>query len=213
MITILTGLQQEAEIFRVTGLQVLCGAAQRDKLADLIAADRKALVSAGCAGALAPDLAIGALTVASSVIQLDGSLYQPDAAWRAAVARTTNAALRPLFSHPTEVCATAAQRASLRARLHADVVDEESFAVAKLAQARGLPFLVLRSISDTADQTILPHDGEAQRPDGSEDIGPIVGDAIENPVEAFREGYGFERALETLRAAFGYLGPEFGLPT
>jgi adenosylhomocysteine nucleosidase len=211
-ITVLTGLQQEASIFRGTpGLQVLCGATQRDNLAGLVTRDCRALVSAGCAGALAPDLTIGALVVASAVIRLDGSLYLPDAQWRSAVVRRTNAALRPFFSHPTEVCATAAERAALRARLHADVVDEESFAVAQVAAARNLPFLVLRAISDAADQTILPHDTQAQRPDGSEDIGPVIGDALQNPIEAIREGIGFGiSAMGALEKAVHLLGADLG---
>jgi len=54
---------------------------------------------------------------------------------------------------------------------------------------------------------------QAQRPDGSEDIGPIIGDALRDPAEAIREGVGFGHSLDALRAAFRILGPTFGIPS
>lgn len=214
MITLLCGLKDEARIFSGTpGLQVFCGADQRDKLANLVPADCVGLVSAGCAGALASDLSVGDLVVASDVILIDGSEFAPNEQWAEAVGAKTGAVPRPFFSDPGEHAATPADKAALRDRLGADVVDEESFAVAQVAKAHGIPFLVLRAISDTADQTILPHDAQAQRPDGSEDIGPVIDDALRDPAEAFREAEGFGRSLDALRAAFRKLGPTFGLPT
>src|SRR5579871_6447345 len=148
MIALLCGLREEADIFRGHGgLQVLCGAAQRDRLAELVAPDCMALVSAGCAGALAPDLGIGALTVASSIILKDATSYSAPPSWWQPVARETGAQARPFFSCPTEQAATAHARAALRQSLRADVVDEESWAVSQLAEQRGVPFLVLRAIS------------------------------------------------------------------
>ncbi len=213
MITVLTGLSQEARIFQHHGgLQVLCGAAQRDGLAKLVGPECEALVSAGCAGALAPDLEIGALAVGTLVTLLDGTKYYPPATWLHRVGLITRAEPRPFFSCPTEQCATAAERAALRKKFTADMVDEESFAIAALGHARRLPWLVLRAISDTADQDVLPGDAAAMRPDGTEDIGPIIGDALRDPIEAIREGAGFAAAMQALRVAFGQLGPRFGLP-
>ncbi len=59
---------------------------------------------------------------------------------------------------------------------------------------------------------MLPGDAAAMRPDGTEDIGPIIGDALRDPIEAIREGAGFAAAMQALRVAFGQLGPRFGLP-
>lgn len=208
MITLLCGLQDEASIVRgYDGLQVLCGAAERDALASLADPKCVALVSFGVAGALAKDLNLGALVIADALVDLDGNAFSPDAGWLRRVAAKVDVDARIFFSNPTEVCATAAERAALRAKLGADVVDEESLAVAALAKARGLPFLILRAISDTADQDVLPGDAQAQRPDGSEDILPIIGDALRDPGEAIREAEGFGRALDALRAAFRVLGP------
>lgn len=212
-ITLVCGLQDEARIFRgAPGLQVLCGAAQRDMLSGLAAHDCRAIVSAGCAGALAPDLRIGALVMANSVVVPDGELHVPPLDWRAAVVGQAQAQARRFFSAPTEQAATPREKEALYLKFGAHVVDEESWAVAQVARARGLPWLVLRAISDAADQTILPDDDKAQRPDGSEDIGPVIGDALRDPAEALREAEGFGRSLDALRAAFRILGPTFGLP-
>lgn len=217
MIVVLTGLHEEADIFRgQPGLMVLCGATQRDNLANLVPTGVTALVSAGCAGGLSSDLKLGDLTVASKVYLLDNTLYVIDTNWTGAVTKLTGAAPLPFFSCPTEQCATAAQRATLRAQYGTDVVDEESWAVAQVALARKLPFLVLRTISDTADETLPPADSDAINPDGSENIGAIIEDVFKDPSQIgglIRDGKGFEAALDSLRKAFSILGPSFGLPT
>ncbi|MCC7144920.1 MAG: hypothetical protein IT443_00590 [Phycisphaeraceae bacterium] len=53
------------------------------------------------------------------------------------------------------LAATPAAKTSLRSRTSADLVDMETYAVARLARALGLPLTVLRAVSDPAD-TVLP---------------------------------------------------------
>jgi adenosylhomocysteine nucleosidase len=215
IIVVQTGLQQEADIPKgVPGLLVLCGPSQRDNLADLAPADAAGYLSFGVAGGLAPDLHVGALTVASSVIVTGGTTFAPDAAWTAKIVRLAGAQSRPLFSDPRELAATPALRASLRTATGADVVDEESFAVARIASERGRPFAVIRTISDSSDEAVSPAELDATNADGSPNIWGLVDGIFENPGQlpgVIKSGPEFECALYALRKTLRKLGPRLGL--
>lgn len=229
MIAVLTGLADEAAILRSTpglppaptggpsqtpigDLRVFCGAAERDTLAKLVGPDCRGLVSFGVAGAMAPDLAVGALVTASGVTLPDGTYDPSDFAWMKAVALAARAEPRPFFSSPTEQAATAAARAALHASLRVDVVDEETFAVAQLAAARRLPWIAVRAISDLASETLPPADAGASRPNGSTDLGEVIGSVLADPGELgglITDADGYSAALDALRQAWDKLKPEF----
>jgi adenosylhomocysteine nucleosidase len=217
VIVVQTGLQEEAGILKdVSGLLVLCGATQRDNIASLAPADADGYLSFGVAGGLAPNLRIGTLTVASSVIVTSGATFAPDATWTARIVRLAGAQSLPLFSDPRELAATPALRASLRAATGADTVDEESLAVAKIAADRQKPLAVIRSISDSADEAVPPAELDATNTDGSPDVWSLVDGILSNPGQLpgiIKSGPEFECALYALRTALRKLGPRLGLAT
>ncbi len=124
--------------------------------AELCARHKPALVvGAGVAGGLTPDLSIGDLVVAERVLDAAGQTPPPDAAL------TDRAAVRPgarrgaLLSVDHPVVA-AAEKAALAARVGSSTaaVDMESAAWARAAAAAGIPFVILRAVSDAADEEL-----------------------------------------------------------
>ena len=118
-----------------------------------------ALVSFGIAGGLAPALAAGTVVLADAVLVPGGERFPTDAIWRTRL-------LGLLHGHvPTAGGIMIGSDVVIegidgKRRLHEDTgavaVDMESHAVARVATEAGLPFLVLRAISDPADGRIPP---------------------------------------------------------
>lgn len=210
-VAILCGLRLEAAIVQASGHLVLCGSAARDDLGAYVGPQIDALVSFGVAGALAPDLAIGDLVVASGVTMPDGTCHSSDFAWTQSIVATTGARARSFLSAATEQAASGAKRAALHAALRVDVADQETFAIAQLADARRLPWIAVRAISDLATDDLPPWNDRATRPDGSPDLS-VIAEALADPTQgakAVDEAVKFDRALSSLRAAWHQLKPEF----
>ena len=96
------------------------------------------IVLAGMAGALDPSLRIGDVIVD---VRAEGCAVPPNC-----VAGTIHTSQR--------VVATPAEKQMLFSTTKAMAVDMESAVVRKWAEHRGVPLIVIRSISDTADQTL-----------------------------------------------------------
>lgn len=106
------------------------------------------VVSAGFAGGLAPDLVRGSLVRAAWITLPDGS--HP---LRLAHAAATNGRDLTLVT-TDQIVTTPTAKAELRTACGGDAVDMETFAVAEVAAAEGLPCSSLRVISDDASQTL-----------------------------------------------------------
>jgi adenosylhomocysteine nucleosidase len=104
------------------------------------------VIMAGFCGALRSGLAVGDVVAASEVIDMRGGRWacrnigQPPAR----------------FLTATGLVASPFEKQQLAFRHHADVVDMESAAVAAVCHARGVPFLAVRAVSDTADTALSP---------------------------------------------------------
>ncbi|MGH9530294.1 MAG: hypothetical protein ACRD2S_10300 [Terriglobales bacterium] len=95
----------------------------------------KLLISAGIAGALDPKLRVGNILVPAFVIDAnDGSRF------------ATGSGRGAVVSSPA--IAGAGEKAKLAKAYGADAVDMEGAAVARGAQAHGIPFIAVKSISD-----------------------------------------------------------------
>ena len=111
------------------------------------------LVSFGLAGGLDPSLPAGSIVLPREVISRDGTRFPATAAWReplsAAIARHRPVAAGALLTSPVSIAAVADKAAAFR-ETRAVAVDMESSGVAEVAAARGLPFIAVRVIVDTA---------------------------------------------------------------
>jgi adenosylhomocysteine nucleosidase len=123
----------------------------------LLDAGATALASWGMAGGLDPALAAGAIFLPSEVIAIDGSAVVTDRHWREGLSEAL-AAHRPvahgkLLTSPRAI-GSVADKAALFRETGAAAVDMESVSVAKVAQARELPFIAVRVIVDSAGDAL-----------------------------------------------------------
>ncbi len=112
-----------------------------------------ALASWGLAGGLDPALACGAILLPEEVTLDGGSSLRTAPAWRERIVRSLEAH-RPVRQDrlltSVRALGTVADKSAAFRITGASAVDMESFAVAEVAAAHGLPFVAVRVIVDTA---------------------------------------------------------------
>ncbi len=140
----------DGTLIAVTGIG---GAAAARGARTLVAAGCGALASWGLAGGLDPALACGAILLPEEVILDGGSSLQTAPAWRERIVQSLEARWpvrqgRLLTS--VRALGTVADKSAAFRVTGAGAVDMESFAVAEVAAAHGLPFVAVRVIVDTA---------------------------------------------------------------
>jgi adenosylhomocysteine nucleosidase len=129
-----------------------------------------AIVSLGFAGALTPKLAIGDVVVCATMHCASGF----DAEERESGACAADANLLALASQLSrdmtahscvgsgvtvmQLDASPQRMKELRQTFRAEIVDMESYWIARMASVRQIPFIAVRSISDTMQQGVQPFD-------------------------------------------------------
>ncbi len=118
----------------------------------LVAGGATGLVSWGSGGGLDPGLQPGTVVVAEAVIAADGREWPVDAEWRARLGEAVAGHLPVAGGRVAEVAEVVgvAEKATLFRATGAALCDMESAAVAAVAAAAHLPFLVVRAVADPA---------------------------------------------------------------
>jgi nucleoside phosphorylase len=135
---------------------------------DLCARHRPSLVvGAGVAGALTPDLGVGDLVVAHRVLDAGGEAPAPFAPLVARAAAKPGARRGTLLSVERPLT-SAAEKAAWAARVGPPpaAVDMESAAWARAASAAGVPFVIIRVVSDAAHDELPGYLSECMDADG-----------------------------------------------
>ncbi len=116
-----------------------------------------ALVSWGFAGGLLPGLSAGSLIVPQDVIAADQIVYPVDSVWHKRLCRQLQGTIDlykgPLAESPA-MLASCGEKKKLFSRTGAIAVDMESASIAWFAKKAGVPFLVVRAITDPAEMAI-----------------------------------------------------------
>jgi adenosylhomocysteine nucleosidase len=215
MILAAVGMAKEARLVRGAGVRAVAGAARAELLeqrlkAELDAGGIEAVISIGLGGALDPTLAVGDIVIGSDVLRPRGR-WLADPAWTARLAeRLPGARLGPIFGSGEMVLHTL-EKAKLRLKHGAALVDMESHVAAKLAAARGLPFAVLRVVSDTAGLSLPDAVTAGIRPDGGMDLMGVLGALARAPAQLpalLRVGRDADAAFKALKDACARLGPD-----
>lgn len=125
------------------------------------------LLGVGVAGALSPDLEVGDLVVAFRVLDAAGETPPPHAVLVVQAAAKPEARQGTLLSVARPLV-TAAQKAEAFSKLGpgAAAVDMESAAWARAAAAHGIPCLVVRAVSDTANEELPGYLSECMDSEG-----------------------------------------------
>ncbi len=164
-----------------------------------------ALISWGCAGALEAGLQPGHLVVPERIVSADDEVFVPDPSWHQAFLET----IPPSLKHHTgtlleslTVIKTADEKGRLQRATGALAIDMESAAIARLAKAEHLPFLVIRSIADHASMTFPEAINRSLNPRGDVNIGPLLGELLRRPQDLkglIQLGRSFSLAMTTLK--------------
>ena len=169
-------------MLRSAGVTVICGGSDARGLAAKLAEaahSASAIISFGMSGALSPVLRIGDWVIGN---RLCGKIEaECDPAWLTALqCLMPSARVGPcyadgsLISDPAEKHALAVSHGLL-------IADMESHIAAETAARAGLPFAILRCVSDEAAHALPPAIAVAMRPDGRIALGAILKSVIGNP--------------------------------
>ncbi len=217
MILVACGLQREANILRGLGVIAIPGGGDRARLEAVLegqAAGAAMIVSAGIAGALDPALKAGDVVIdLPEYSREDGNPESQamapvalDPRVRGGTEEMIRAALpQALYGQiigQDHIAATAAEKAALYAATGALAVDMESHIAAQVAARHGLPFLAIRTISDTADESLPPAALVGMNPDGSMALGKVLASLARQPGQLpalIRTGQSVEAAFRALK--------------
>ena len=153
----------------------------------LTAGPVRGVVVIGVAGGLDPGLTVGTVIACHRVLDAGGAIPPPD-----------QERLGRLLEHAGIPSGVAVQSprivGTVDAKRHARgtidqpnlVIDLESATLGRMAAERGLPYLVVRAVSDGADDALPEIILTAQRQDGSIDHARIVRHALTHPGDAIR---------------------------
>jgi hopanoid-associated phosphorylase len=155
-----SGLAAEARIATAAGFPVIIGGGNRERTTALVEeAVRRAscLMSFGIAGALSPDLRAGDVVISAEVVS-DGQRWRADEGFQDRVGELTReiGAYRGAVLGADAILATELAKSRAWTETGALAVDLESAVVARIASQAGIPFLVVRTIADTAFRELPP---------------------------------------------------------
>nr|VFJ51389.1 MAG: adenosylhomocysteine nucleosidase [Candidatus Kentron sp. FM]VFJ51963.1 MAG: adenosylhomocysteine nucleosidase [Candidatus Kentron sp. FM]VFK08991.1 MAG: adenosylhomocysteine nucleosidase [Candidatus Kentron sp. FM] len=208
------------------------GAANADQAAQsLLRLGVDALVSWGIAGGLAPDLVAGTIVLPEEVIdagapdngggwQYPMGRYPVDPDWHGALKdrlarKGIDSRSRGSLVSTPMVQPEPQKKAALHHATRAMAVDMESGAVAKAAREAGRPFIVIRSISDTATMTLPTSTLGATDQYGRSSLSKLFRGLLENPREITHYPillHSLAKAKKGLRRVFELCGDDLALP-
>jgi adenosylhomocysteine nucleosidase len=162
------------------------------------------LMSWGCAAALNPDLKMGDLILADSLLNSDGLEMPVNATWHQhakTVLGSEVAMHKGAVCASNEIVSTAQAKQNLYAKTGAMALDMESSAIAQVAQHYALPFLAIRAIADPSTMDLPLAVSKALNENGEVQITKIIASLVFNPKEIphlIQLGQYFQLAKKTL---------------
>jgi hopanoid-associated phosphorylase len=147
----------------------------------------KAVISFGVAGALDPRLRVGDIVVATSVTNDQRQVFDADTSMVEEIVLDLKRS--NLYPHVGPTFGTtiprynASDKAALWKQSHAIAVDMESEGAAQWARAHGLPFAMIRTISDNQSFTLPPAALTAVNADGTYNVGAVIQSVLNDPFE------------------------------
>ncbi len=210
-ILVATGTRREAATLTQPGFLIIPGGGDsiglRAKLTEA-AEDARGIMSFGFAGALDDTLCLGDWVIGN---RLAGSIKTTcDPAWAAALAVQLPGARIGTIYADGRLISSVPEKLALGEQHSAVAVDMESHIAAEVSAERGLPFAIVRCISDEARHVLPPAITVAMLPDGSVNGGAMLASILTQPgqlpalVTTIR---GFLRAMAALKRGSARLLP------
>ena len=208
MLGIVTGLQSEAKLAAGPSHIVISGggraAATQRKIETLVASGVSGLVSFGIAGGLDPRLQTGDLILSATVSDAAGRHYVGDPTWLQKALSIQPRAFAGHVYASDEIVDTRERKQHLFSTLQVLSADMESHHVARAAERHNLPFMVIRTISDTASEVLPAAFGAGVDEDGGTRIAPILTALLTGRLSlpaVIQAGRSAGQALRSLRQA------------
>ena len=198
---IVCGFAAEARIARRISPLVALGWCNPGAAQDLLRQGATALLSFGVAGGLDPVLKSGDLILGTG-LSAASALPSPDPDLLDRLKRVLPEARTGQILAAAEVIASPADKARHFSTRGARAVDMESGMVAWASLAAGVPYGILRAISDPAGHTLPPAALVGLQSDGSVALGPVLRSLAIDPRQLpslLRTGRESGRAMKTLR--------------
>ena len=211
------GLAREARIAKAAGLVPVIGAGNSKLLMRRLKAigpNAKGMVSLGLAGALAPLPQVGDAVIASHVVS-GMEHYACDPAWSRVLRTKLPEAHSVVVAGVDAPAGHIGVKKDLFRETGAHAVDMESHVAARFAVERGIPFVVLRVISDDAHRTLPPAALERLSIKGKPRLWAITrsmmreGGQVGELIRTAREA---RAAFRALLRCLEVLGPGLGCP-
>ena len=209
VVLVVTGTRAEAAVLKRRGIKVIAGggdaAALEARLREGIAAGAAGIISFGMGGALDPLMRLGDMVIGAGVI--GGFEGDCDTDWVEALDRALPRSVHELVYADGTICASTNAKAVLYAR-GAGAVDMESHIAARVAAEAGLPFVILRCVSDLAGDDLPPAVAVAMGAGGRLALAAVMGSILRQPgqigalIAMLRR---FARAHRALRSHAGRL--------
>ena len=216
MLIAVTGMQREAKLLR-SRCEVLVAGSDNSTLATKIDAvtehGARAILSFGLCGALSPGIAVGAVVIANEVVSQD-ERWRPDEAWSNVLGSACGATIG-VVGGSDSVLLTQDSKAAMHRQTGAIAVDMESRIVARVAVARGVPFAVLRAVSDDAHHTLPPAAAFGLNREGRVDYSAVFLSVLDEPSQIaalIRTARDTNTAMKALFRCLERLGPGLGCP-
>jgi len=215
-LVVVTGFNREAAVVAQPGVVTIAGGGHADGLAAALeraSADACGIISFGLTGALADGLGIGDWVVGDRIA---GAIDMAcDAGWRDAIAARLPGARIGGFFADGRMIDTIAEKRALGVKHEALAVDMESHIAAAVAARRGLPFAIMRCVSDRVDH-LLPHAVTVcMHPDGSLDLPAMLKSLANRPgqiADFTRTMAGFASAFRALHRGNRAVGARLAFP-
>ena len=171
----------------------------------LISQGATALLGWGCAAALDDRVSAGCLILPERIIGTKGEIHPVSAEWHHRLCQTLES-IHPVRTdalvESDAIVTTSAEKRMLAKRTRAAATDMESAAEARLAMERGLPFLALRAIVDTASSDIPENVLEALDSQGNINVWKLLMGVYLRPadwIKIIQLGIQFNAAQKTLK--------------
>lgn len=215
MILAAVGMLKEARLIAGPGVRAVAGGGRSDLLEQRLKAaldGAEAIISIGVGGGLDPSLAVGDIVVGTEVLRPRGR-WLTDADWTARLMARLPGARQASVYGSEDMVLHALDKAKLRAKGGAGLADMESHVAAKLAKAKGLPFAVVRVVSDTAGLSLPTAVLAGMNPDGGMNLMGVLAALARDPAQLpalMRVGRDADAAFKALQTVAAALGPELG---
>jgi adenosylhomocysteine nucleosidase len=184
MLGILCGFEAEAKVARqLSPLVAMSGAQEhlaRSRAEELIEKGAKMLLSFGVAGGLMPGITSDTLIIGERVVSREKS-WNCDEAFTALLSRAVPHARKGSVFGSTHLVPGPEEKKNLFAFTGGLIVDMESQVIAEVATARGLPFSVLRGVSDEVEHVFPPAALVGINADGSMNLKAIAKSLMKQP--------------------------------